>query len=413
MPDLLPGTRELLVSLLDGLQADTKNLPEVRVGKPSRSGCRYWLYGGSKKPFEGRRQEAEFEELRSAGLLRKLRVDKSTGIYFAFTPAAFRERDAMLRVQASAGAGPNAAKRRPEVPPPELTAARSRLDVLEGLREEAKATLDGLLGVSQIRRTVENEPGSGIVFIPLHFWEWKQLAPPDRPLLGAARETGERWLGACRTTLASAGPEHLEHFDELSETVRRIYVRSSNAAGPLSEGIEANRRLVNKAVDDQFGLLEQLPGAHQAARLLLIPDTNALLKDPEIEHWQVGDGDCLFVIVSQVQAELDSMKSSERKVAAKAAGLIRRFKEYGRRGDTLAGVPLAGNRRFREVPIRPDMSLAPDWLDPEEPDDRILAAALGLASKHSNAPVVLVTRDRGLQNKARAAELPAVDVDDL
>jgi predicted ribonuclease YlaK len=145
----------------------------------------------------------------------------------------------------------------------------------------------------------------------------------------------------------------------------------------------------------------------------VIPDTNALLADAEIEHWTVGDDDCVFVVVSQVQAELDAMKRSDRKVAEKASSLIRRFKEYSRRGDTLVGVPLSGRRRFQEMAVSPDMSMAPSWLDPSEPDDKILAAALLLSAKRPNARVLLVTRDRGLQNKARAAELPAVDVDDL
>jgi rRNA-processing protein FCF1 len=38
-----------------------------------------------------------------------------------------------------------------------------------------------------------------------------------------------------------------------------------------------------------------------------------------------------------------------------------------------------------------------------------VAVAVGIGC----ATVVLVTRDRGLQNKARAAELPAIDVEDL
>ena len=160
-------------------------------------------------------------------------------------------------------------------------------------------------------------------------------------------------------------------------------------------------------------LLGQLPGAHEPERLVVVPDTNALLADAEIEHWAVGDDECVFVVVSQVQAELDAMKRSDRKVGEKASSLIRRFKEYARRGDTLVGVRLSGKRRFQEVAVSPDMSTAPSWLDPGEPDDKILAAALLLSAKQPNARVVLVTRDRGLQNKARAAELPAVDVDDL
>jgi rRNA-processing protein FCF1 len=405
--DLLPNTRDLLVILLEGLQDNTPNLPEVRMGKGSRSGCRFWHYGPQKKAFEGRRPAAEFEELRAAGLLRKLRVDPSTGTYFAFTPEAFRERDAILK---SANTAPSpATRKRPENPAPELLAAQSRLVILGELRDEAKSALRSLLEASVVEDRFE--PGSMV--ITAYPWKWKLLAPETRPLLGEARKAAEHWLGAAQVTLDVAGPEHRGKFDELAETIRRIYIRGSNADGPVREDMAGNLLAVEQAVDEQFALVEELPGVHESPRLMLVPDTNALLQDPEIEEWEVGKASSEIVIVSQVQAELDSHKNSDRKTAGKAAKLIRKFKEYGRRGDTLAGVALAGQRRFREIPVRPDMSLAPNWLDASEADDGILAAALEIASRSPSSTVVLVTRDRGLQNKARAAGLPAVDVDDL
>lgn len=92
MTELLPATQELLVEVLDGLDPADEHLPELRVGNPGRSGSRYWLYGFKNRSFEGRRPFAQFDELRVAGLLRKLRKTES-GTFFAFTPAAFRFRD--------------------------------------------------------------------------------------------------------------------------------------------------------------------------------------------------------------------------------------------------------------------------------------------------------------------------------
>jgi rRNA-processing protein FCF1 len=409
MVDLLPSTRELLVALLDGLDENTPNLPEVRMGKGGRSGRRFWHYGAQKKAFEGRRPAAEFEELRVHGLLRKLRVDQSTGTYFAFTPDAFRERDAILRAENTEESGSSRARQRPDTPPPELLSARSRLDVLGQLLEEAKSALRALLEVS----VVEDRFAPDSMVITPHPWKWKQLAAGDRPLQGTARTAGERWLETAGVTLDVAGPEHRGKFDRLSDTIQRIYIRGADDNGPVSETTAGNLGAVEQDIDEQFALIQELPGAHEPPCRILVPDTNALLQDPEIEQWEVGDDNSEIVIVSQVQAELDSHKNSDRKTSQKAEKLIRKFKEYGRRGNTLVGVPLAGRRQLREVPLNPDMSLAPSWLDASEADDRILAAALEIASKAPNSVVVLVTRDRGLQNKARAAELPAVDVNDL
>lgn len=379
------------------------------MGKGGRSGCRFWHYGTQKKYFVGRRPAAEFEELRAHGLLRKLRVDPSTGTYFAFTPDAFRERDAILKAAKMPEADTSPAPERPDTPPPELLSAQSRLEVLGQLRDEAKSGLRGLLEVSVVEDRFP--PDSGVITV--HPWKWRPLPADSRPLQGLAREATERWLEVAQITLDVAGPEHRREFNRLTETIRRVYIRSADADGPVSSDIAGNLEATNQAVDGQFDLIQELPGAHELSRLILVPDTNALLQDPDIEQWEVGPGSCEFVIVSQVQAELDAHKNSDRKIADKAAKLIRKFKEYSRRGNTLAGVPLVGKRQFREIPLSPDMSAAPSWLDEGDADDRILAAALEISSRALSSPVVLVSRDRGLQNKARVVELPAVDVDDL
>jgi rRNA-processing protein FCF1 len=411
MADLLPGTADLLYEVLEGLEPDTPNLPELRMGKPGRSGSRYWHYGRQKKRFDRHRPASEFEELKAAGFLRKLRTDKSTGTYFAFTPAAFRERDAIKRKTAKL-ASPEM-RQRPDQPSPDLTEAPSRLGTIGLLAEQSRGSLSELIAASGIERTVTNDPSSSVVFIPLHPWRWKQLPAEHRPLQGCAKEDAERLLETCRVSLAAAGPEHLEEFDKLAETVRRIYVRGSKSSGPLAEGLVKNAELVNDALDAVLQLIDALPGAHGAEELLVVPDTNALIQDPDIENWQTGSEACTIVIVSQVQAELDRMKVGSGAVAEKAKSLIRKFKEYSRRGNTLVGVPLSGPRSFKEIAISPDLANAPSWLSPADPDDRILAATLDLAASSLTARVVLVTRDRGLQNKARSAECPAVDVDDL
>ena len=47
-----------------------------------------------------------------------------------------------------------------------------------------------------------------------------------------------------------------------------------------------------------------------------------------------------------------------------------------------------------------------NWLDPDVPDDRILASALDLQARRPAATVVLMTRDLNLQTKAAAVAMP-------
>jgi uncharacterized protein (TIGR02391 family) len=91
MADLLPSAESLLRRLLEGLSPD-EILPEIRAGQPSRRGCRVWLTGTHNRAFQEMYPLALFEDLRAAGLLRRVRKDQN-GTYYSFTPAAFRFRD--------------------------------------------------------------------------------------------------------------------------------------------------------------------------------------------------------------------------------------------------------------------------------------------------------------------------------
>lgn len=86
--------------------------------------------------------------------------------------------------------------------------------------------------------------------------------------------------------------------------------------------------------------------------------------------------------------------------------------EYARRGDTFSGVPLAPRLRLREVAVDADMTATLSWLRAQHGDDELLASVLELRWTDMSSVVALATRDRNLQNKARLARVPYVDVED-
>jgi predicted ribonuclease YlaK len=118
------------------------------------------------------------------------------------------------------------------------------------------------------------------------------------------------------------------------------------------------------------------------------------------------------VLVPQVLRELDALKM-RRDIGPKAESVIRRIKEYARRGDSFVGVPIAGAMQMREVAIDPVMSDTLPWLQAGHADDQLLASVLELRCEDLNAVVALATRDRNLQNKARLARCPYLDEDQL
>src|SRR6185312_5241783 len=117
------------------------------------------------------------------------------------------------------------------------------------------------------------------------------------------------------------------------------------------------------------------PTAHGADERLLVADTSTLLDRPDLQDWRLDGGAWTVVLVPQVLSELDERKRDTRTAEA-AQKVIRQIDEFGRRGDTFAGVPLAGKLRLREVPRSPDMAATLPWLRADTPDDVIVAAAL-------------------------------------
>jgi hypothetical protein len=144
--------------------------------------------------------------------------------------------------------------------------------------------------------------------------------------------------------------------------------------------------------------------------LRLVPDTNALLRNPSVEDYAavIGSANYMVHIVTPVLGELDDLKDRGRSpdVREKAEKVVRRLKGFRDRGSLAEGVKVAGNislrLEHREVGTRSVLS----WLDPDVPDDRILAAALRLQSDHPAGVVILITLDINLQNKADAVGLP-------
>ena len=93
--------------------------------------------------------------------------------------------------------------------------------------------------------------------------------------------------------------------------------------------------------------------------------------------------------------------------------MIRQLDEFARRGDTFAGVPLAGQLRVREVAVGPDMKRTLPWLRADTPDDLIVASALELVLRDLKGRVALLASDRNVRNKARLAGLSTVTTGQL
>lgn len=240
---------------------------------------------------------------------------------------------------------------------------------------------------------------------------WTPLAPGAQRPLADARRAVDDLDQALRAATEVAAPDRVNRVTELLGVMRRVAEQSDDTAGAGFRDLETARQELTVAVTRLGEFVDMLPSAHGSGGRLLVPDTNAVIWQPDLTAWEIGTA--TIVMLPTVIVELDELKMRDGPVGAKADKAIRQLNEMERRGDTFVGVKLAGKGRLRELPIDPPLPVRPPWLTTENADDRILAGALGIALDDLAAHVVLVTRDRNMRNKARLAGLSVEDVTQL
>lgn len=200
--------------------------------------------------------------------------------------------------------------------------------------------------------------------------------------------------------------------DQLAEKARSIASAIEQEGGTWSKTIDNVVRELSTEVDSLVGLVSSLYDDSENS-CIYVPDTNALLYNPNLEEWSFDGSPCFMLILTPaVLSELDQLKVNHRNesVRQKAEGLIRRVKGYRTRGRLTEGVTLrSGRSTLKTLAIEPDMSQTLPWLKVENTDDRILATFIEVMRRHPRCSVALVTRDINLQNKAEFARLLFVE----
>lgn len=192
----------------------------------------------------------------------------------------------------------------------------------------------------------------------------------------------------------------------------RIVSRFIGQEGSPGSSVPTEITSVEEALKEQLQLVSDAEDSLDHWPEFL-PDTNALLFNPHMEDWNFAQIERFrLVIAPTVLAELDKLKIIGRSsdLRDKAEGVIRRLKEYRRRGQLHRGVVLrAGKVELRSLAVEPDMSTSLSWLKPENDDDRILASVVEVMGARPHSPVLFVTRDINAQNKAEFASINFIE----
>jgi hypothetical protein len=287
------------------------------------------------------------------------------------------------------------------------TAADAVAERTEELRELLREFL--LEHSGQLR---DVNTGGSVVFVGPHY-AWGALDQKGRQLQSRLLDDCRRLIALVRALLKNLPAEGSNRLDqaqsELTELIDQshlTWVKSQEEAFAKAE----------QALETQLELIGHLYDPSERGEPIYVPDTNALAWNPDLETWSFDDVPRFTLVLTvTVLSELDRLKVEHRNpdFRAKAEGLINRVKGYRTRGELSKGVVLRRNvSTLRTLAVEPEVADTLPWLDAGNDDDRILASMVEVMRDHPRTPVVLVTRDINLQNKAEYAGVPFVEPPD-
>jgi hypothetical protein len=186
---------------------------------------------------------------------------------------------------------------------------------------------------------------------------------------------------------------------------------------PFLGTFDAHNGQFKKWLELLIVVAEKLPDK-TPGEVLLVADTNALIKFPDIENWAFSQFPTFTIVVpSTTVGELDSFANSNKSQEVKDVSkkLVRQFKGYrDRNRDAGLGImdPVVIVRdriTLRFDPREPVFPATLNWLNSAQNDDKQVARVIGLSREHPQCIVALVTSDFNAQTKAALAGVEFIE----
>lgn len=194
-----------------------------------------------------------------------------------------------------------------------------------------------LLEASTIKE-FRNDPDSAVFFVtPSHYWG--ETDERQKLLQMQLVKEYAAWIEHFRLLFRDASQEVDRQINEIHKFVTTWIEKESSwdVPGTIQEAKSVFRDKVH-VFHELIDLLE----TSDKHELVLVPDTNALIAEPDLSHYAVTVGQSKYtvVIVPTVLAELDKLKVAHREqdFRDKVNSVIRRIKGLRNQGSLLAGV---------------------------------------------------------------------------
>jgi hypothetical protein len=242
---------------------------------------------------------------------------------------------------------------------------------------------------------------------------WDPLEEPGRQLQAKLIESYKRFSQTIRVLLREQPSDTGTTLSACEHSVMAVIEQNSaryegDIAKILAGAVDA--------IHQQAGLVGRLYQGVSGDHTLFVPDTNALYYNPSLEKWRFTDSPKFIVVLTPtILSELDDHKVNHRveSVRTKAETLIRIIKGYRARGVLTEGVPLVtGVSQIKALAVEPKKEASLPWLDFDNNDDRFIASSIEVMRTAPRSPVLIVSRDLNVQNKAEFANLPFAEPPD-
>jgi hypothetical protein len=250
---------------------------------------------------------------------------------------------------------------------------------------------------------------SSVAVVGMGHYRFRPLAEDGKRLQALLLERYRRFFALLNVLLR----EHPAAPKELRAREQQIVAGIEQSETLYHASAEAVLAELLKALHAQTELIGGMHGAEGGQ--IYIPDTNALLSNPNLELWRFGVEPFTLVFVTKVVSELDALRlHGSPTVKAKANSIARQFQDFRRRGRiTEEAVTLvSGVSSVSALATEPKVSDSLPWLDAGCAEDRILASTIEIMRMYPRASVTIVTRDTNLHNKAEYARVPSVEPPD-
>jgi predicted RNA-binding protein with PIN domain len=284
------------------------------------------------------------------------------------------------------------------------------LDKIENLLKSLVGDLQPMVEEYAGFKVVNKTGSTAALLSPTGDHYWEEMSPEGKKiqqdLIPRLQRLSELLSVLIEDLPDGAEKEINDTLDKISEAVRQEGKSFWQTPEEATEAIE-------EAADKIISTLNEYYDSAQE-EVLIIPDTNALYDNPDIENWAFNDiSTFTLVLTPSILSELDDHKTHHptQSVREKAQKLINKMKEYRRRRSSPhETVKIVSEHIFyKTISVEPDMESSLSWLDPDVNDDRFLASALEIIKNDPGKSVFLVTADINLQEKIETAGLPYLE----